>query len=193
MISAELQYQPAYALRRCRWMQGTRFAPKPASMVSMDGRSTIETQATGGFMKSLRRSVLGGESFFTNTFRATGNRAEMTLAPSLPGDIAVWDLAATTCWCSREASSRARQHRGRHQMGRGEVIFRRAKDCSCSAAPVRDADRHELRCDPSSVHPGRRDLCGRHRSHRRLRSHMPTRFARRVMEVDNLRRRRVGC
>src|SRR5680860_1829193 len=52
----------------------------------------IETRATGGFLKSLKRSVLGGESFFINTFHATANGAEVTLAPSLPGDISTFDL-----------------------------------------------------------------------------------------------------
>ena len=43
-------------------------------------------------MKSLGRSLLGGESFFQNTFTAT-TPGEVTLAPELPGDILTFDLA----------------------------------------------------------------------------------------------------
>jgi len=92
VISVDLHYQPAYALAKVSMDAGDEIRAEAGAMVSMNGQVAIETQATGGFMKSLRRSVLGGESFFTNTFKATANNAEITLAPSLPGDIVVWDL-----------------------------------------------------------------------------------------------------
>src|SRR5690606_31251866 len=71
---------------------GDEVRAEAGAMVSTGGPVEIVTEATGGFMKSLKRSMLGGESFFTNTFKATGNGAEVTLAPNLPGDIAVWTL-----------------------------------------------------------------------------------------------------
>jgi uncharacterized protein (TIGR00266 family) len=43
-------------------------------------------------MKSLGRSLLGGESFFQNTFKSDSG-GEVTLAPELPGDILTFDLA----------------------------------------------------------------------------------------------------
>ena len=92
MIETELLCQPAYALARVSMDSGDEIRAEAGAMVSMNGHVQIKTEATGGFMKSLKRSVLGGESFFTNTFQATGNDAEVTLAPSLPGDIAVWTL-----------------------------------------------------------------------------------------------------
>jgi uncharacterized protein (TIGR00266 family) len=92
MIKTQLLYQPAYALIRVSMDSGDEIRAEAGAMVSMNGHVHIKTEATGGFMKSLKRSVLGGESFFTNTFQATGNDAEVTLAPSLPGDIAVWAL-----------------------------------------------------------------------------------------------------
>jgi uncharacterized protein (TIGR00266 family) len=95
MIRTELMYQPAYALAKVSLDAGDEIRAEAGAMVSMGGPVDIVTEATGGFMKSLKRSVLGGESFFTNTFRATGNGAEVTLAPSLPGDIAVWNLNAS--------------------------------------------------------------------------------------------------
>jgi uncharacterized protein (TIGR00266 family) len=47
-------------------------------------------------LKGLKRSVLGGESFFMNTFTATGPDAHVVVAPALPGDIVTWSLADAT-------------------------------------------------------------------------------------------------
>jgi uncharacterized protein (TIGR00266 family) len=47
-------------------------------------------------MKGLRRSVLGGESFFLNTFTADGPGAEVSFAPALPGDVVEWHLDEQT-------------------------------------------------------------------------------------------------
>ena len=48
----------------------------------------IETTVRGGMMAGLRRSVLGGESFFINTFRSSGG-GDVSVAPALPGDMTV--------------------------------------------------------------------------------------------------------
>ncbi len=64
-------------------------------MVSMNSGITIETKATGGILKSLGRSVFGGESFFMNTYHSeTGG--SIRLAPSLPGDMMVLDIEPDT-------------------------------------------------------------------------------------------------
>jgi len=47
-------------------------------------------------MKGLRRSVLGGESFFMNTFTAAKADAHVALAPALPGDVITWPLTGNT-------------------------------------------------------------------------------------------------
>jgi len=61
-------------------------------MVSMSQGVTVETKAAGGILKSLARSVLAGESFFQNTFRAPAGGGEVTVAPALPGDLFVLEL-----------------------------------------------------------------------------------------------------
>ena len=65
------------------------------AMVSMSDSITMETTTRGGVFGGLRRSVLGGESFFVNTFTAEQN-GEVTVAPSLPGDIEVLELRDQT-------------------------------------------------------------------------------------------------
>ena len=46
----------------------------------------VEAKATGGLMKSLKRSVLGGESFFITTFTAPSSGGWVDFAARLPGD-----------------------------------------------------------------------------------------------------------
>lgn len=92
MFTTEILYQPAYSTARLTLNRGDEVRVEAGAMVSMSGTIEIETQATGGFLKSLGRSVLGGESFFQNTFRSSENGSELLLAPSLPGDIFVMDL-----------------------------------------------------------------------------------------------------
>ncbi len=92
MIKTELLYQSSYTLAKVTMEQGDQLRVEGGAMVSMNQHLQVETQATGGFLKSLKRSVLGGESFFMNTFKAIANNAEITLAPSLPGDIATFQM-----------------------------------------------------------------------------------------------------
>jgi uncharacterized protein (TIGR00266 family) len=58
----------------------------------------IATSSQGGLLKGLKRSVLGGESFFMNTFTATGPGAQVVFAPALPGDIIKWSLSGNTVY-----------------------------------------------------------------------------------------------
>jgi len=90
-MQTEILYQPSYALCRISLRQGEKIRAESGAMVSMAGVE-VETQATGGLLKSLSRSLLGGESFFQNTFTAQIEGAELTVAPDLPGDIAVMPL-----------------------------------------------------------------------------------------------------
>jgi uncharacterized protein (TIGR00266 family) len=66
-------------------------------MVSHTTGIDIQTSANGGLFKSLKRSVLGEESFFVNTFTAS-EPGSVTLAPALPGDVAHYDLSAETLY-----------------------------------------------------------------------------------------------
>lgn len=92
MFTTEVLYQPAYAMARLNMSRGAEVRVEAGAMVSMSGTVDVETKAQGGLLKSLSRSVLGGESFFMNTFRANADNSELVLAPTLPGDIVVMPL-----------------------------------------------------------------------------------------------------
>ncbi len=58
------------------------------AMVHMSPNIAIETKAKGGIFGALKRSVLAGESFFINKFRAEGGRGGVIgFAPPYMGDI----------------------------------------------------------------------------------------------------------
>ncbi len=66
--------------------------------MAMSPNVDISTSTEGGITRGLKRAVLGGESFFMNTFTATGPDAHVAIAPSLPGDIITWPLSGNTVY-----------------------------------------------------------------------------------------------
>jgi uncharacterized protein (TIGR00266 family) len=87
----EIKYQPAFATCTVSLQSGEQLRAEGGAMVAMRDVQ-IETGATGGLFKSLKRSILGGESFFQNTFTATSNNAQVMLAPALTGDVMVREM-----------------------------------------------------------------------------------------------------
>lgn len=81
----EISYSPSFSLLTVKLDQGESIRAESGAMVSHDTSIDMETNATGGFLKSLTRS-LGGESFFQNTFHAKAP-GEVQFASVLPGDI----------------------------------------------------------------------------------------------------------
>ncbi|TET23351.1 MAG: TIGR00266 family protein [Candidatus Stahlbacteria bacterium] len=80
----KIEYGPAFSLLSIRIGEGEKITAEAGAMVSMDGAVNIETKMRGGLGGALKRSLLGGESFFMNHYTGTG---EVTLASSVPGDI----------------------------------------------------------------------------------------------------------
>ena len=91
----EVLYGPAYALGIISLDAGEQIQAETGAMVSMSDTIKIETGMKGGLMSGLKRSVLGGESFFINTFTAE-QAGQLTVAPALPGDILALEVAGKT-------------------------------------------------------------------------------------------------
>ncbi len=87
----EVKYQPSYALALIDMDAGESIQAEAGAMVSMSSTIKMETSTRGGLLSGLKRSVLGGESFFINSFQAE-QAGQVTLAPALPGDIAALEL-----------------------------------------------------------------------------------------------------
>jgi len=92
-MNVEIHYRPSYSLAEVTLKDGEGLNAESGAMVAMSSNVEIETRMRGGLMKSLARSLLGGESFFMNTFRPSGASGTVMLAPSLPGDVFSYDLS----------------------------------------------------------------------------------------------------
>src|SRR3990172_11452765 len=95
-MQTEIKYRPAFALAIVTLGPNEGLRVDSGAMVSMSSDLQIETKAQGGLMASLGRSLLGGESFFQNTYRAGAQGGEITLAPPLPGDIFMMEMKGET-------------------------------------------------------------------------------------------------
>lgn len=95
-MQTEILYRPSYSLARVQMDPNEEMRVEAGSMVSMSPGVVVETKMQGGLLKSLARSVLGGESFFVNIYRAPTEGGEITLAPALPGDMTVLELQDDT-------------------------------------------------------------------------------------------------
>lgn len=91
-MQTEILYRPSYSVAKITLSANETIRTESGAMVGMSSGVTIETKMQGGLLKSLARSVLGGESFFVNTFHAGATGGEILLAPSLPGDIFTLEL-----------------------------------------------------------------------------------------------------
>ena len=87
----EIRHRPSYAAVEVSLDAGESIRAEAGSMVAHSAGVDVETSANGGILSSLKRSVLGGESFFTNTFSASQS-GSVTLAPPLPGDVVHQEL-----------------------------------------------------------------------------------------------------
>lgn len=91
-MEIEIAHRPSYSLAVAKLSPNERIRAEAGAMVSMSDGVAIETKAEGGFLKSLGRAVLGGESFFQNFFQASSAGGEVTLAPELPGDMMLIEM-----------------------------------------------------------------------------------------------------
>jgi len=95
-MQVEILYQPSYSVARVTLQRTETIQVESGSMLGMSPDMVMETQASGGFLKSITRSMFGGESFFMNTYTGIADGDTLLLAPPLPGDIAVIELHGET-------------------------------------------------------------------------------------------------
>jgi len=95
-MDVDILYQPSYALAIVTLDRGEAIHAESGAMVSMSPDMEMETAARGGLLKSLARSMFGGESFFINTYTGTKDGSRISVAPPLPGDITVIDMKGET-------------------------------------------------------------------------------------------------
>ena len=102
-MRTEISFSPAFAIATVYMDPGEKVQAEAGVMMAMTPTVENQTSTKGGVLKGLRRSVLGGESFFMNTFTANGPDAHVVVAPSLPGDIITWPLTGNTVYLASGA------------------------------------------------------------------------------------------
>ena len=91
-MEIQVEYSPAFAIAHVRLEGGESCKAESGAMVAMTDGITIDTGVQGGLLKGFKRAMMGGESFFMNTFSGHGGGGEVSFAPTLAGDVKVWDL-----------------------------------------------------------------------------------------------------
>ena len=97
-MRTEISYSPSFAMATLHLDNGESCKAEAGAMMSMTQGIDMKTSTQGGVMKGLKRSVLGGESFFMNEFTANGNDQHVVVAPALAGDIITWPLTGNTIY-----------------------------------------------------------------------------------------------
>ena len=95
-MKTDIKYRPSYSLAEVHLDPNENITVESGAMVAMSTNIQVETSMKGGVLKSLARSVLGGESFFVNTYTSSGGEGELLLAPTLPGDVFTFNLTGET-------------------------------------------------------------------------------------------------
>lgn len=96
-MQINILHRPGASIAQCVMEQGeTPLRAEAGAMVGQSMNIYMET-SSGGLLKGMK-SMLGGESFFTNKFTSTGGTGEVLLGGALPGDMAILDCTATRNW-----------------------------------------------------------------------------------------------
>ncbi len=93
----EIVGRPDFAMLQLLLEPGESIRAESGAMVSMDSTLELETKAQGGILAGIKR-MIGGESFFVNTFRAGNQPGRLHLAPGSPGDLHGMELAEGESW-----------------------------------------------------------------------------------------------
>ncbi|MSW81524.1 MAG: TIGR00266 family protein, partial [Actinobacteria bacterium] len=88
-MKIDVRHAPTFAVARISMGAGETVKAETGAMAAMSAGVTIEAKMEGGLFKALKRSAMGGESFFVTSYSSASERSWVDVAANLPGDIAV--------------------------------------------------------------------------------------------------------
>jgi len=94
----EFSHRPSYTHLKVTLERGESIVAEPGAMVGHSTTISIETGTSRDGVLSSAKSMLGGESMFTNTFVAEDGSGTVTLAPPTPGDVMAHELRDETLY-----------------------------------------------------------------------------------------------
>jgi uncharacterized protein (TIGR00266 family) len=83
----EFSHRPSYTHLKITLERGESIVAEPGAMVGHSPTISVETDTSRDGILSSAKSMLGGESMFTNEFVAKDGPGTVTLAPPTPGDV----------------------------------------------------------------------------------------------------------
>jgi len=91
-MQVSIRHQPSFAVARCDLGPGESIKAESGAMMSMAADMGVEARMQGGLLGALKRSALGGESFFVSTYIAGPQGGFVDVAANLPGDLLVFPV-----------------------------------------------------------------------------------------------------
>ena len=91
-MQATVEYDPSYSLLTIELAPGESIKAETGAMVAQQGVALRTGRSGGGGLFGGIRRMMGGESFFMNTFTGEGSGGWVSLAPPAPGDIRNFEL-----------------------------------------------------------------------------------------------------
>ena len=87
-----VEFDPSYAMLTVDLDPGESIKAEPGAMVLQHGVDMATGAGGGGGLFGGLKRMVGGESFFINTFTAQRSGGRVSLAPNAPGDIGEFEL-----------------------------------------------------------------------------------------------------
>jgi uncharacterized protein (TIGR00266 family) len=94
----EFSHRPSYTHLTVTLDRGESIIAEPGAMVGHSTNVSVETGTSRDGLLSSAKSMLGGESLFTNQFVAENGPGTVTLAPPTPGDVMPHELEDETLY-----------------------------------------------------------------------------------------------
>ena len=94
-MRTSIEFDPSYSLLTVEMDPGESVKAETGAMVAQAGVDMKTGMGGGGLFGGIRR-MIGGESFFLNTFTGEGSGGWVSLAPPSPGDIGSFELQPGT-------------------------------------------------------------------------------------------------
>ena len=94
-MRTSIEFDPSYSLLTVELDPGESVKAETGAMVAQAGVDMKTGMGGGGLFGGIRR-MIGGESFFLNTFTGEGSGGWVSLAPPSPGDIGSFELQPGT-------------------------------------------------------------------------------------------------
>ncbi len=91
-MQVELRHSPSFTVARCILVGNEQVRVEGGAMIAHSAGVNLESKADGGIMAGLKRSVLGGGSFFVTTYTAPPQGGWVDVAGVLPGDTVPIDV-----------------------------------------------------------------------------------------------------